>query len=69
MVGIIRTGRSVETRRELITSLATAWSDVTGEPKESFALLIQEVPGSAVMEDGQILPEAEEDLAAAQQST
>src|SRR6266851_5497171 len=69
MVGIIRTGRSVETKRELITSLATAWSEVTGEPMESFALFIQEVPGSAVMEDGQILPEAEEDLTAAHRSS
>jgi phenylpyruvate tautomerase PptA (4-oxalocrotonate tautomerase family) len=65
MVGIIRTGRSVETKRELITSLATAWSEVTGEPMESFALFIQEIPGSAVMEDGQILPEAAEDLSPA----
>jgi phenylpyruvate tautomerase PptA (4-oxalocrotonate tautomerase family) len=65
MVGIIRTGRSAETKRELITSLATAWSEVTGEPVESFALFIQEIPGSAVMEDGQILPEAAEDLSPA----
>jgi phenylpyruvate tautomerase PptA (4-oxalocrotonate tautomerase family) len=65
MVGIIRTGRSAETKRELITSLATAWSEVTGEPMEGFALFIQEIPGSAVMEDGQILPEAAEDLSPA----
>lgn len=58
MVGIIRTGRSAETKRELITSLAAAWSEVTGEPREGFGLFIEEVPGANVMEDGQILPEA-----------
>jgi phenylpyruvate tautomerase PptA (4-oxalocrotonate tautomerase family) len=61
MVGIIRAGRSPETRRELITGLARAWSQVTGEPVEGFALFLQEVPGSAMMEDGLILPEAEDD--------
>lgn len=61
MVGIIRAGRTAETKRELITGLADAWAEVTGEPKEGFALFLQEVPGSAVMEDGRILPEAEDD--------
>ena len=60
MVGIIRAGRSPETKRELITGLANAWSEVTGEPVESFALFVQEVPGSAVKEDGRILTEAED---------
>ena len=60
MVGIIRAGRSPETKRSLITGLAQAWSEVTGEPLESFALFIQEVPGSSMMEDGRLLPEAGE---------
>ncbi|NMH96363.1 tautomerase family protein [Pseudonocardia acidicola] len=61
MVGIIRAGRTVEVRKELITALAEAWSEVTGEPKEGFALFLQEVPGHQVMEEGVILPEAGED--------
>ena len=61
MVGLIRSGRSPETKRRLITGLAEAWSRVTGEPSEGFALFIQEVPGSSMMEDGRILPEAAED--------
>ncbi len=61
MVGIIRAGRSPETKRDLIESLARAWSKVTGEPPESFALFIQEIPGSSMMEDGQILPDPEDD--------
>ena len=61
MVGIIRTGRTPEIKRELINRLAAAWSEVTGEPVEGFALFLQEVPGSAVMEEGRILPEASED--------
>ncbi len=40
MVGIIRTGRTPETKRELITGLAAAWSKVTGEPVEGFALFL-----------------------------
>jgi phenylpyruvate tautomerase PptA (4-oxalocrotonate tautomerase family) len=61
MVGIIRAGRSAEVRRDLITGLASAWSKVTGEPVDGFALFLQEVPGAAVMEYGEILPEAEDD--------
>ena len=61
MVGIIRSGRTPETKHALITALAEAWSRVTGEPSEGFALFIHEVPGSSMMEDGQILPEATED--------
>ncbi len=61
LVGIIRSGRSPEVKRELLEGLADAWSDVTGEPRESFALFLQEVPGAHVMEHGQVLPEASED--------
>lgn len=61
MVGLIRAGRTESVKRELITGLAQAWADVTGEPMEGFALFLQEVPGHAVMEDGVILPEAADD--------
>ena len=61
MVGIIRAGRSPEVKHDLITGLADAWSAVTGEPREGFALFLQEVPGSMVMEYGETLPEAEFD--------
>ncbi len=61
MVGIIRTGRSDETKRDLITSLAEAWSRVTGEPVDGFSLFIMETPGANMMEGGEILREAFED--------
>ena len=61
MVGIIRSGRTSEVKHELITGLADAWSAVTGEPRDGFALFLQEVPGSMVMEYGDTLPEAEFD--------
>ncbi|MBN9101714.1 MULTISPECIES: tautomerase family protein [unclassified Pseudonocardia] len=61
MVGIIRAGRTEAVKRELITGLAAAWAEVTGEPVEGFALFLQEVPGHAVMEEGVILPEASDD--------
>lgn len=61
LVGIIRSGRTLEIRQKLLTELAVAWSEVTGEPMEGFALFLQEVRGSAIMEDGKILPEAADD--------
>ena len=61
MVGLIRAGRTAEVKHELITGLAEAWSAVTGEPKDGFALFLQEVPGAMVMEYGETLPEAEFD--------
>jgi phenylpyruvate tautomerase PptA (4-oxalocrotonate tautomerase family) len=61
MVGIIRAGRSPEVKHDLITGLADAWSAVTGEPRDGFALFLQEVPGSMVMEYGETLPEADFD--------
>jgi phenylpyruvate tautomerase PptA (4-oxalocrotonate tautomerase family) len=61
MVGIIRTGRTAEVKRELITGLADAWSAVTGEPREAFALFLHEIPGSMALEYGEPVPEAEFD--------
>ena len=61
MVGIIRTGRTVETKQKLLTELAAVWSEITGEPMEGFALFLQEVTGSAMMEEGKVLPEASDD--------
>ena len=61
MVGIIRAGRTPEVKRELVTRLAAAWAEVTGEPVAGFALFLQDVPGAQIMEHGEILPEASED--------
>lgn len=58
MVGLIRSGRTPEVKRQLLTELSQAWAEVTGEPREGFALFLHEVPGYQVMEDGEILPEA-----------
>ena len=61
MVGIIRAGRSDGTKRELLNGLAEAWSGVTGEPMDGFALFIVETPGANMMEEGAVLREAYED--------
>ena len=61
MVGLIRAGRTAEVKQALIHGLADAWGAVTGEPKEGFALFLQEVPGSMMMEYAETLPEAEFD--------
>ncbi len=57
MVGIIRRGRSTEIKGKLIHGLADAWCEITGEPKESLAIFIHEIPGANALEDGVILPE------------
>jgi phenylpyruvate tautomerase PptA (4-oxalocrotonate tautomerase family) len=61
MVGIIRSGRSPEVKQRLITQLAQVWSEVTGEQLKGLAIFVQEVAGSSMMEDGQLLPEAADD--------
>jgi phenylpyruvate tautomerase PptA (4-oxalocrotonate tautomerase family) len=61
LVGIIRAGRTPQVKDELITGLADAWSAVTGEPRDGFALFLQEFPGRMMLEYGEILPEAEFD--------
>ena len=66
MVGIIRRGRSEKVKRTLLRGLAEAWSSVTGEPVEGFALFIHEVPGYQAMEGGELLGEASEDHAIAE---
>lgn len=61
LFGVIRRGRSEETRRRLIEQLATAWSEASGDPKENLAVFLAETPGFQVMEKGAILPEAWQD--------
>jgi phenylpyruvate tautomerase PptA (4-oxalocrotonate tautomerase family) len=58
MVGLIRQGRSEQTKRELLTGLAQAWVSVTGERLEDLALFLHEIPGYQAMERGTLLPEA-----------
>lgn len=61
MLGTIRQGRSEETKRRLLTGIAEAWSSVSGEPMDGFALFIHEVPGYQVMERGVLMGEASEE--------
>ncbi|MFZ6648593.1 tautomerase family protein [Undibacterium sp. TJN25] len=60
MVGTIRR-RSEALKRELLTKLAQAWSDVTGEPLTEVVMFLVEVPGFQVFEGGELLREAEDD--------
>lgn len=61
MVGLIREGRSPEIRAKLLHGLADAWSEITGDAKESLAIFIHEVPGVNVMEEGTLLPDVTDD--------
>ncbi len=61
LIGIIRTGRSPETKRVLMERLAQIWAEVSGEPADGFAVFIHEVPGSSMLEEGRFLPESAAD--------
>lgn len=61
MVGLIREGRSKETRGKLLHGLADAWCAITGDAKDDVALFLVEMPGANVMEGGVVLPEAADD--------
>jgi phenylpyruvate tautomerase PptA (4-oxalocrotonate tautomerase family) len=61
MVGLIRDGRSTAVRAGLLEGFASSWCAITGDPKESVAIFLQEIPGANVMEDGVILPEITEE--------
>jgi phenylpyruvate tautomerase PptA (4-oxalocrotonate tautomerase family) len=61
MVGIIREGRSTEVRAKLLHALADAWSEITGEAKESLVIFLEEIPGANALEDGAIGPDITED--------
>jgi phenylpyruvate tautomerase PptA (4-oxalocrotonate tautomerase family) len=54
---LIRTGRSPEYKRELLTRLWRLLQDATGAPDDEIVLGIQEVPPSQAMEMGQIMPD------------
>jgi phenylpyruvate tautomerase PptA (4-oxalocrotonate tautomerase family) len=54
---LIRTGRSVDYKREMLRRLWALVQAATGAPDEEIVLGIQEVPASQAMEMGQIMPD------------
>jgi phenylpyruvate tautomerase PptA (4-oxalocrotonate tautomerase family) len=54
---LIRTGRSPEYKRGLLTRLWQLFQSATAAPDDQIVLGIQEVPPSQAMEMGQIMPE------------
>jgi phenylpyruvate tautomerase PptA (4-oxalocrotonate tautomerase family) len=54
---LIRTGRSAEYKRGLLTRLWSLLQAATGAPDEELVLGIQEVPPSQAMEMGRIMPD------------
>jgi phenylpyruvate tautomerase PptA (4-oxalocrotonate tautomerase family) len=54
---LIRTGRSVDYKREMLKRLWSLVQAATGAPDEEIVLGIQEVPSSQAMEMGQIMPD------------
>lgn len=54
---LIRTGRTVEYKRELLHRIWQLLQTATGAPDDQLVIGIQEVPPSQAMEMGQIMPE------------
>jgi phenylpyruvate tautomerase PptA (4-oxalocrotonate tautomerase family) len=57
---LIRTGRSPEYKRGLLTQLWQLLQHATGAPDDQIVIGIQEVPPSQAMEMGQIMPDVAE---------
>ena len=53
---IIRAGRTVATRQQIMKEIATAWSRLTGQPESQLLIRVFEVNSETVMEFGLILP-------------
>jgi phenylpyruvate tautomerase PptA (4-oxalocrotonate tautomerase family) len=56
IIGLIRTGRSQETRSALVTQLVEAWAKVTGQDRADIIVALHEVRPADVMEWGELLP-------------
>ena len=54
---LIRTGRSVDYKQEMLKRLWTLLQAATGAPDEEIVLGMQEVPSSQAMEMGKIMPD------------
>jgi len=71
VVGLIRSGRTQETRSELVRRLTAMWARVSGQDTADILVAVHEVRPRDVMEWGELLPEdgeeaswiAEHDLA------
>ena len=57
---LIRTGRSPDYKRTLLTKLWQILQSVTGAPDDQIVMGIQEVPPSQAMEMGKIMPDVSE---------
>jgi phenylpyruvate tautomerase PptA (4-oxalocrotonate tautomerase family) len=57
---LIRTGRSPEYKRELLTRIWELLQGATGAPDDQIVIGIQEVPPSQAMEMAQIMPDVAE---------
>ena len=53
---IIRAGRTVAARQQIMKEIAAAWSRLTGQPENQLVIRVFEVNSDTVMEFGLILP-------------
>lgn len=63
IVGLIRSGRTQETRCDLIRALTSSWRQITGQSEADIFVALTEVRPKDVMEWGEFLPEDGEEAA------
>jgi phenylpyruvate tautomerase PptA (4-oxalocrotonate tautomerase family) len=59
--GVIRSGRSVETKTELLKQLWALLQDVTALTPDQLLVSVQDNPAGNAMEDGELLPEPQQE--------
>jgi phenylpyruvate tautomerase PptA (4-oxalocrotonate tautomerase family) len=55
--GLIRSGRTLEVRQQLMKDMCRSWTDLTGQPADQLLVNLRETDASMAMEAGLILPD------------
>jgi phenylpyruvate tautomerase PptA (4-oxalocrotonate tautomerase family) len=55
--GLIRAGRPLEVRQQMMKNIVRCWTDLTGQPADQLLVNLHETDASMAMEAGIILPQ------------
>ncbi|RAV02965.1 tautomerase family protein [Mycolicibacter senuensis] len=57
LFGLIRHGRDIDTRQQMLRQLSRMWTAITGQPESEFLVALTEADSANAMEGGLVLPE------------
>ncbi|MEB3022015.1 tautomerase family protein [[Mycobacterium] crassicus] len=57
LFGLIRHGRDLDTRQQMLRQLSRMWTAITGQPESELLVMLTEVDPANAMEAGVVLPE------------